>query len=242
MVFQELLYLLMGVIPEFFSVGYLPNMVFPLMLQNLKYQNYRKKQFIFIQMKRSGQFFHQLNRLFCGLLPEIGLLFLWCLIVVSVNVKYAALCVPILIGNVISWKWVVKAVKIVWFLLEMYRYFFIDDYLSQCPYENEYAFMGRNGESMTHNAVKLFTYCLQKELHYQFSSHRLRQNFATNYCIDHVWKTGQTDVFDFSILMGHESVETTKKYYEHFVHEITAVENYIAHLEGVWEIEKFKGF
>ena len=55
-------------------------------------------------------------------------------------------------------------------------------------------------------------------------------NFATNYCIDHVRQTGKTDVYDLSILMGHESIETTKKY-EHFAHEIIAAENNISHLD-----------
>ena len=54
-------------------------------------------------------------------------------------------------------------------------------------------------------------------------------------------KNGQSDVYDLSILMGHESVETTKKY-EHFAHEIIAAENSISHLDGVWEIEKMTEF
>ena len=119
--------------------------------------------------------------------------------------------------------------------------YLIDKYLLQCPYESSYVFMGRTGKPMSRNAVKLFTYRLQKELPYSFSSHRLRHNFATNYCIDHVRKNGQSDVYDLSILMGHESVETTKKY-EHFAHEIIAAENSISHLDGVWEIEKMTEF
>lgn len=119
--------------------------------------------------------------------------------------------------------------------------YLIDRYLLQCPYESNYVFMGRNGNPMSRNAVKLFTYRLQKGLSYSFSSHRLRHNFATNYCIDHVRKNGQSDVYDLSILMGHESVETTKKY-EHFAHEIIAAENSISHLDGVWEIGEMTGF
>lgn len=65
---------------------------------------------------------------------------------------------------------------------------------------------------------------------FDLSSHKLRHNFATNYCIDHVRQTGKTDVYDLSILMGHESIETTKKY-EHFAHEIIAAENNISHLD-----------
>ena len=43
-------------------------------------------------------------------------------------------------------------------------------------------------------------------------------------------KPEKTDVYDLSILMGHESIETTKKY-EHFAHEIIAAENNISHLD-----------
>lgn len=113
----------------------------------------------------------------------------------------------------------------------------LDDYLAQCPYENAYVFMDRIGNPMSKNAVKLFTYRLEKDLPFQFSSHKLRHNFATNYCIDHVHEKGSSDVFDLSILMGHESIETTKKY-EHFAHEIIAVENSISHLDSVYDVRR----
>ena len=38
-------------------------------------------------------------------------------------------------------------------------------------------------------------------------------------------------MYDLSILMGHESIEITKKY-EHFAHEIIAAENSISHLDA----------
>ena len=78
--------------------------------------------------------------------------------------------------------------------------------------------------------MRLFVNRLQHKLPFDLSSHKLRHNFATNYCIDHVRQTGKTDVYDLSILMGHESIETTKKY-EHFAHEIIATENNISHLD-----------
>ena len=111
----------------------------------------------------------------------------------------------------------------------------LDEYFSICPFACEYVFIDRTGKQLSKNAVKLFTYRLEKELPFQFSSHKLRHNYATNYCIDHVHEKGSTDVFDLSILMGHESVETTKKY-EHFAHELIAVENSISHLDGVYDL------
>lgn len=107
----------------------------------------------------------------------------------------------------------------------------LDDYFSQCPYKDKpYVFCNRRGQALTNNAVRLFINRLQHKLPFDLSSHKLRHNFATNYCIDHVRKTGKTDVYDLSILMGHESIETTKKY-EHFAHEIIAAENNISHLD-----------
>ena len=107
----------------------------------------------------------------------------------------------------------------------------LDDYFSQCPYkDNPYVFCTRRGQALTNNAVRLFVNRLQHKLPFDLSSHKLRHNFATNYCIDHVRQTGKTDVYDLSILMGHESIETTKKY-EHFAHEIIAAENNISHLD-----------
>ena len=45
---------------------------------------------------------------------------------------------------------------------------------------------------------------------------------------------GKSDIYDLSILMGHESIETTKRY-EHFAHEIIAAENSISHLDSIQE-------
>lgn len=107
-------------------------------------------------------------------------------------------------------------------------------YLDLCPYkDSEYVFVERRGKALSENAVRLFVNRLEKKLPFKFSSHKLRHNFATNYCIDHVRITGKTDVYNLSILMGHESIETTKKY-EHFAHEIIAAENSISHLDIVY--------
>lgn len=116
----------------------------------------------------------------------------------------------------------------------------LKDYLSQCPYKDTpYVFYNRRGEPLTNNTVRLFVNRLQHKLPFDLSSHKLRHNFATNYCIDHVRETGKSDVYDLSILMGHESIETTKKY-EHFAHEIIAAENNISHLDMCLGIERKK--
>lgn len=120
-----------------------------------------------------------------------------------------------------------------------YSIILMDEYRSLCPFPGRpYVFCDRHGRQMTGNAVKLFTNRLQRCLPFEFSSHKLRHNFATNYCVDQFRRSGNTGVYDLSIIMGHESIETTKKY-EHFAHEILAVESSVSHLDGVYKHTPF---
>lgn len=112
----------------------------------------------------------------------------------------------------------------------------LDDYFSQCPYNaSEWVFVGRYGKPVTSNTIKLFVNRLKHQLPFDLTSHKLRHNFATNYCLDNLRETGNSHVYDLSILMGHESIETTKCY-EHFAHEIIATENRHSHLDGIYQI------
>lgn len=111
----------------------------------------------------------------------------------------------------------------------------LDRYIDLCPYTgSKYVFNDRRGNHLTGNAIRLFVSRLERQLGFPLSSHKLRHNFATNFCIDNVKKSGNSHVYDLSILMGHESIETTKKY-EHFAHEIIAAENSISHLDNVFK-------
>lgn len=113
---------------------------------------------------------------------------------------------------------------------------FLDDYLSICPYtDTNYVFLDRLGNPISTNAVKLFVNRLRHKLPFDLTSHKLRHNFATNYCLDNIKATGNSNVYDLSIIMGHESIETTKRY-EHFAHEIIAVENRTSHLDKVYGV------
>ena len=106
-------------------------------------------------------------------------------------------------------------------------------YFAMCPYDNKrFVFCDIHGRQISGNAIRLFTYDLQSRLPFEFSSHKLRHNFATNFCTDNLRACGSSNVYDLSILMGHESIETTKKY-EHFAHELIAVEKSRSHLDGI---------
>lgn len=111
---------------------------------------------------------------------------------------------------------------------------FLDNYLAQCPFQSQYVFLGNDGKAISANAIKQFTYKLQRQLPFEFSSHRLRHNFATNYCLDSLIQKKTTGVYDLSIIMGHASIETTKRY-EHLAHELIAVNSCISHLDKMYE-------
>lgn len=107
-------------------------------------------------------------------------------------------------------------------------------YYTLCPYQTATVFTNKDGSLLSHNAVKLFTYRLQKKLGFKFSSHGLRHNFATHYILDNLEERHTSGVYDLSILMGHESIETTKRY-EHIAHELIAVKSCNSHLDKVYK-------
>lgn len=112
------------------------------------------------------------------------------------------------------------------------------DYLHLCPYpSSDFVFVDRFGKPLSKNSIKVFVNRLKHSLNIDLSSHKLRHNYATNYCIDNLKFNGNTNVFDLSIIMGHESIETTKKY-EHFAHELVAAENSISHLDLAFSQKK----
>lgn len=114
-----------------------------------------------------------------------------------------------------------------------YTLYYLREYLAQCPYQSEYVFLDIHGKVISGNAIRLFTYRLQQELPFEFSSHRLRHNFATNFCLDSLELKNTTGVFDLSVIMGHSSIETTKRY-EHLAHELIAVNSCISHLDKIY--------
>lgn len=92
---------------------------------------------------------------------------------------------------------------------------FMKGYLSLCPFQSDKVFVSRHGDDLTNNAVKLLISKISSELPFEFSSHKLRHNFATNYCIDQYAECGQVDIYRLMILLGHEDIETTRRYLHH---------------------------
>lgn len=110
----------------------------------------------------------------------------------------------------------------------------IQDYLALCPYKNsDYVFLGRFGSPISRNTIKVFMNHLKHKTGLDISCHKLRHNFATNFCIDSLRATGSTNIPDLSVLMGHESSETTKRY-EHYARDIVAAECHSSHLDRVF--------
>lgn len=109
---------------------------------------------------------------------------------------------------------------------------FMKDYFALCPYSADTVFVNRRGAPLTCNAVKLLVGKISDKLDFEFSSHKLRHNFATNYCIDQYEENGQIDIYRLMVIMGHEDVETTRRYLHH-ANEIIGTKNSISHLDKV---------
>ena len=108
--------------------------------------------------------------------------------------------------------------------------YYVQDYLRQCPYRSSYLFVGRWGQPVTGNTVKQLISKLAHQLPFEFSSHKLRHNFATNYCLDQYEQTGQVDIYRLMVLMGHEDIETTRRYL-HFANQVIAARTSISHMD-----------
>lgn len=112
---------------------------------------------------------------------------------------------------------------------------FLQRYLSLAPFVKDYIFVTKNHDVITNNAVKLMIAKLAKKLPFEFSSHKLRHNFATNYCLDQYERYGQIDIYRLMVLMGHEDIETTRRYL-HLANQIIASRTNISHLDRFLDV------
>lgn len=107
---------------------------------------------------------------------------------------------------------------------------FMVNYLAACPFDSEYVFVSIKGTQLTPNAVSQMTHDLQSRLPFKISAHKLRHNFATNYCLDKYAAGEQVDPLLLKVLMGHEDLVTTQKYL-HLALELVAVEKKVSALD-----------
>lgn len=114
---------------------------------------------------------------------------------------------------------------------------FVQRYLDWCPFKKtEHLFCDKSGEKVSRNTVKMLIRKLDQELPFEISSHKLRHNFATNWCIDQHEKHGSVDLVQLMYIMGHNDVKTTQRYL-HLASEIIAGNATISHLDKVYSGE-----
>ncbi len=110
------------------------------------------------------------------------------------------------------------------------------EYFDLCPFPSEdYVFLSESGDPLSRNAIRLFVSRVSKKLPFQVSSHKLRHNFARNYCLDKMESGGQFDAYTLKTLMGHESISTTERYV-HCEVELLAVKSSISHLDKIFQV------
>lgn len=109
----------------------------------------------------------------------------------------------------------------------------LKDYLDLCPFKNStFLFVNDKGHAMTGNAVRQFMERISHKLPFEFSSHRLRHNFATNFLLDMQERCGFMDCYQLMTIMGHSDIKITEGYL-HAANEIIASRNYHSHLDKV---------
>ena len=106
-------------------------------------------------------------------------------------------------------------------------------YQSICPYSShEYFFVGKDGAQITSNTIKLFMSKASRKLPFEFSSHKLRHNFGTNFLVDMYEIKGCMDIYALKSLMGHEQIKTTERYL-HVANQIIFSRSHTSHVDRI---------
>lgn len=108
---------------------------------------------------------------------------------------------------------------------------YLEKYLRECPYNSDMLFVSITGKVFTRNAIKIIMHKLEKVVGFEISSHKLRHNFATNYCLDQYDHYGQVDIYKLMLILGHEDMQTTRRYLHHANQIIISSMN-ISHLDS----------
>ena len=89
---------------------------------------------------------------------------------------------------------------------------FLREYLAACPFDHSHVFVSIKGVALSTNAVNQVFHDLQERLPFKLSPHKLRHNFATNYCLEKYAAGEAVDPLLLKALMGHEDLVTTMRY------------------------------
>jgi site-specific recombinase XerD len=106
----------------------------------------------------------------------------------------------------------------------------LSNYLKYHNLNNEILFLTKTMDPITRDTIKQLIQKLSYRLPFEFSAHKLRHNFATNYCLDSYRKNGSVDIYKLKILLGHTDIETTQRYL-HLANQIIIAKTDISHLD-----------
>lgn len=109
---------------------------------------------------------------------------------------------------------------------------YILTYLELCPFQSKRLFVSNHGDNITTNALKQMATKMARQLPFEFSCHKLRHNFATNFCLDQFEQFGRMDVYSLMTLMGHANIKTTERYM-HIANQILISRQNISHLDRI---------
>ncbi|MDD3350203.1 MAG: tyrosine-type recombinase/integrase [Eubacteriales bacterium] len=91
----------------------------------------------------------------------------------------------------------------------------------------------KGAERITTSALSSVVKQVNTALPFPVSSHRLRHNFATNFCLDAYMKKGNVDIYQLMLLLGHEDPDTTKRYL-HMAQSVLISKSNISHLDSIY--------
>lgn len=117
-------------------------------------------------------------------------------------------------------------------LLQLYLDLTDKHKLRTTPEKQQYLLLDRYGDPITENAVKLMIHKKADQPVISFSAHKLRHNFATNYCLDEYNRNGNVDIYKLKAIMGHSELTTTMGYM-HLTQELYATSSSISRLDYI---------
>ena len=104
-------------------------------------------------------------------------------------------------------------------------------YKAVCPYDiTDYLFLTKTGTPISPNTVSQAFTDIQAKLPFEFCAHKLRHNFATNFCINSIKESKFVDHLTLSLLLGHADISTTLRY-EHLARELLIADSSYSFLD-----------